>query len=88
MITGPISDQKGRIQKVITQAQRFFDHLPQQNPKGHTTNQKVMTDSSFSGLDGRIKRVIRHAEMSGSQAHISEGEDGRIIEVIRPAIRS
>jgi hypothetical protein len=62
--------------------------LPQQDPKGPTTNQKVMTNRSFSELDGRIKRVIRHAKMSGSQAHISEGEDGRIIEVIRPAIRS
>jgi hypothetical protein len=56
--------------------------------KGHTTNQKVMTNRSFSELDGRIKKVIRHAEISGSQAHISEGEDGMIIEVIRPAIRS
>jgi hypothetical protein len=56
--------------------------------KGHTTNQKVMTNRSFSELDGRIKKVIRHAEMSGSQAHIREGEDGMIIEVIRSAIRS
>jgi hypothetical protein len=62
--------------------------LPQQDPKGQKTNQKVMTDSSFSELDGRIKKVIRHAKMSGSQAHIRRGEDGMIIEVIRPAIRS
>ncbi len=47
-----------------------------------------MSDSTDSELDGRIKKVIRHAKMSGSQAHIREGEDGRIIEVIRPAIRS
>jgi hypothetical protein len=58
------------------------------NLKGPTTNQKVMSDSTDSELDGRIKKVIRYAKMSGSQAHISEGEDGRIIEVIRSAIRS
>jgi hypothetical protein len=47
-----------------------------------------MTDNLFRELDGRIKKVISHAKMSGSQAHIREGEDARIIEVIRSAIRS
>ncbi len=70
MITVHISNQKGRIQTVIKQAQRYWKLTPTDSkrshdkPKGH--------DQPFVRWAGK-KDQKGHAEMSGSQAHISEG---------------